>query len=329
MTLLLTDGDVRTACAMPELVSSLADGLRKGGEGSGALIPERLNLAVGPKFLRVMPAVLPEAGIYGLKFFQGSMADGVRYVVIVGSLDTGEILAMLDSAYLTAARTGATSAVATAALARPDAATVGVVGSGLEARTNLTAIAAVRPLSDVHVFSRDARRRAEFAAAMSTQLSVPVTACNSAVEAVRGRDVVIVATNTGTNGPVAYEGAWAEPGQHVVSIGSTSPVLREIDPATFLRADHVVFDAPAAQIGEESGDVVALLAERPGWNGGTALADLLGGRATGRRRPEDITVYKSVGTAEQDLVAALHVYESALRLGLGTEIGELAVPKKF
>lgn len=329
MTLLLDDEDVRAACVLPDLVSSLADGLRKGGEASGALLPERMNLSLGATFLRVMPAMLPEAGVYGLKFFQGSMANGVRYLILIGSLASGELLAVLDAAYLTAARTGATSAVATAALARADAASVGVIGSGLEARTNLLSIAAVRPLADVRVYSRSPQRRAAFAGEMTQQLGIPVAACESPAEAVAGGDIVLVATNTGTNGPVAFRGALIEEGQHVVSIGSTSPTLREIDPATFTRADLVVLDAAPEQVSRESGDVIELTRERPDWDEPVSLGDLLAGRATGRRSAREVTLFKSVGTAEQDLIAALHVYETARRRGIGRDVPELAQPKLF
>jgi alanine dehydrogenase len=329
MTLLLADGDVRAACVLPELVSSLADGLRKGGETSGALLPERVNLSHSQKFLRVMPAVLPEAGLYGLKFFQGSMAEGVRYLVLIGSLASGEVLAVMDAAFLTAARTGATSAVATDVLARADASTAGVIGSGLEARTNLLAIAAVRPLAAVRVYSRAQSRRTAFAKEMEEALRIPVTACGSPAEATEGRDIVLVATNTGHAGPVAFHGDQIEAGQHIVSIGSTSPALREIDPETFARADRVVFDARPEQVRRESGDVIELMRHSPPWDEAVLLSDLLASRVTGRHSPGDVTLFKSVGTAEQDLIAALHVYEAARRHGIGEKVRELAVPKLF
>ena len=120
MTLLLSDSDVRAVCDIGAMTGYLDQALRKEAKGSGAEIPERLNLAHGSVFLRVMPALLPESGLLGLKFFHGSMNDGVRYVVAVCSLETGAILGLIDAAYLTAARTGATSGVATRWLARED-----------------------------------------------------------------------------------------------------------------------------------------------------------------------------------------------------------------
>jgi alanine dehydrogenase len=329
VTLLLRDSDVRGVCDIGSMVTFLDQALRKEAKGAGAYLPERLNLAHGPVFLRVMPALLPEAGLLGLKFFHGSMRDGVRYVVAVCALDTGEILGLIDAAYLTAARTGATSGVATQWLSREDSASVGVIGSGLEAETNLRAVCSVRPVTRVTVYSRSPQRREAFAARMSQALGIPVAAVADPRSAVAGTDMVVVATNTGPDPVVAYQGAWLEPGQHVVSIGSTTAALREIDPDTILRADTVVLDVSLSQLRNESGDVIAVLAAEPGWQAGVSLDRIITGEVLGRRRPEDITVFKSVGTAAQDLLAASYVLREARRLGAGTEIDDITSPKLF
>ena len=329
MTLLLRDSDVRAVCDIGSMVTYLDQALREEAKGSGAQLPERLNLAHGPVFLRVMPALLPEAGLLGLKFFHGSMRDGVRYVVAVCALDTGTVLGLVDAAYLTAARTGATSGVATQWLSREDSARVGVIGSGTEAETNLRAVCSVRPVTRVTVYSRSPGRREDFAARMSASLGIPVTAAADPRAAVAGADIVVVATNTGPEPVVAYQGAWLEPGQHVVSIGSTTAALREIDPDTILRAETVVFDVPLSQLSRESGDLIALLKARPGWQAGVSLDRVLTGEVLARRRPEDVTVFKSVGTAAQDLLGASYVLREARRQGVGTEIADIASPKQF
>ena len=329
MTLLLSDSDVRALCDIGLMTGYLDQALRKEAKGSGAEIPERLNLAHGSVFLRVMPALLPESGLLGLKFFHGSMTDGVRYVVAVCSLDTGAILGLIDAAYLTAARTGATSGVATRWLSREDSAAAAVIGSGLEAETNLRAVASVRPLTRAAVYSRSPQRREAFAARMSESLGIQVTATTDPRSAVAGTDIVVVATNTGPDPVVAYRGAWLEPGQHVVSIGSTTAALREIDADTILRADTVVFDASLNQLRNESGDVIAVLEARPDWRAGVSLERVITGEMLGRRRPEDITVFKSVGTAAQDLLAASYLLREARRLGVGTEIADITSPKLF
>ena len=224
-------------------------------------MPPRLNLMSANRFLRVMPAYLQRSGFLGYKSFHGSMSEGVRYVIVLIREADGEIVALIDAAYLTALRTGATSGVAARHLAREDAVNVGVIGSGLEADTNLTAVAAVRNLASARVYSRNPDRRRAFARASSEKLGIEVHAVDSASAAVADSDIVIVATNTGMNGPVAYEGAWLEPGQLIISIGATSPFLREVDAETFDRADEVVFDAPPEQVFEESGDLLAVSEE--------------------------------------------------------------------
>jgi len=329
VTLLLRDSDVRAVCDIGSLAAFLDQALRKEAKGVGAQLPERLNLAHGNVFLRVMPALLPEAGLLGLKFFHGSMRDGVRYVVAVCSLDTGEVLGLIDAAYLTAARTGATSGVATQWLSREDSSTAGVIGSGMEAETNLRAVCAVRPVTRAAVYSPSQQRREAFAARMTGSLGIPVTTAADPQSAVAGTDLVVVATNTGPDPVVAYRGAWLEPGQHVVSIGSTTAALREIDTDTILRADIVVFDVSLNQLRNESGDVIAVLAAEPQWQAGVSLDRVITGEVLGRRRPEDITVFKSVGTAAQDLLAASYVLREARRLGVGTEIADITSPKLF
>jgi ornithine cyclodeaminase/alanine dehydrogenase-like protein (mu-crystallin family) len=329
LTLLLSDGEVRAACDIGAMVPYLEAALRKEAKGPGPRLPERVNLAHGPVFLRVMPALLPESNLLGLKFFHGSMRDGVRYVVAVCRLDTGEVEALVDSAYLTAARTGATSGVATRWLSREDAASAGVIGSGLEAETNLRAVCAVRPITRAKVYSRSPQRREAFAARMSEDLGIPVVAVDEPQAAVAGTDIVVVATNTGPDPVIAYKGAWLEPGQHVVSIGSTTAALREIDVDAFTGADTVVLDATLEQMSHESGDVIAVLDARPGWRAPVALDQVITGAVRGRRRREDITLFKSVGSAAQDLLGAACVVAEARRLGIGREIDDIASPKQF
>ncbi len=329
MTLLLSEHDVRAVCDMGELVNALEDGLRKEAKGPGARLPDRTNLGYEHVFLRVMPALLPEAGLLGLKFFHGSMRDGVRYVVSVCSLDTGEVIGLVDSAYLTAARTGATSGVATRWLARDDSTSVGVIGSGLEAETNLRAVCSVRQITQAKVYSRSAQRREKFAARMSEALGIAVTSTATPQQAVSGTDIVVVATNTGPDPVVAYEGKWLEPGQHVVSIGSTTAALREIDVDTFRRAAAVVFDAGLEQLSHESGDVIALLSAQPEWDAGLSLDHILTGGVLARSSREDITLFKSVGNAAQDLLGAMYVIGQARALRIGTEVDEIASPKQF
>jgi len=268
-------------------------------------------------------------GVYGYKSFHGSLAEGVRYIVVLCRQSDGEILATVDAAHLTALRTAATSGVATDYMAPPGSATVGLIGSGLEAETNLAAVAAVRPVERVVVYSRSPERRTAFAARVGVSLGVDIQPVATPVEAVRAASIVIVATNSGHGGDVAYRGEWMHPGQHVVSIGATSPFLREVDPRTFERATTVVFDAAAEQVFEESGDLMVIEGElRERLLRAATLPQLVAGGPLARS-VDDITLFKSVGTAAQDIAAAMSVYETALGRGLGRDIGELAKTKLF
>ncbi len=236
----------------------------------------------------------------------------------------------MDAHYLTAARTGATTGIATKLVANPEAKTVAVIGSGLEARTNLQAVCAVRPVERVTVFSPNPERRARFAARMGPELGVEARAADSPEECVRGAEIVVVATNSfGRPDPIAYRGAWMEPGVLVDAIGSTSTFLREIDADTFQRAEGIVVDSKV-RVEEESGDVKAALSEGKYDHAKVVdLKEVLVGKAQGRTSAQQMVLFKSVGTAVQDVMAGFVVYEEAVRQGRGQDIGEFLDLKTF
>lgn len=330
MTLLLRDAAVRQASDMATIVKGIESALVAEGRGGSLVMPPRQNLGLGETFLRVMPVIMGGAGVLGLKMFHGSVRRGVRYLVVLCEIETADVLAIVDGAYLTAVRTGATSALATRYLARADATTVGVIGSGLEAETNLLATCTVRDIEQVKVYSPRPQRRQAFATRMTDRLGVEVVATDEPRAAVDGVDIVVVATNTGPSGAVAFEGEWLEDGQHVSSIGSTTPALREIDAATFERADTVVYDLAPEIMEEESGDVRAYAGRHPERHGATrVLQDLLLDAGSLVRPPSDVTLYKSVGAALQDIACALAVYEHAHQLGIGEEVDPVAMLKSF
>ncbi|MFE3769476.1 ornithine cyclodeaminase family protein [Streptomyces sp. NPDC059122] len=328
-TLLLSDDEVRRSCDMAAIVDAVEAAL---GEAPGPqlALPPRSNLAVEGTFFKVMPAIMPKAGVLGLKMFHGSFERGVRYLVVLCDIGSGAVLAMLDADHLTAARTGATSGVATRHLAREDATTVGVLGAGVEAETNLAAVAAVRSIERAKVFSPRPFRREAFAERMGAALDIEVVPVDTAQAAIAGTDVVVAATHTGADGPVALRGEWIEPGQHIVSIGSTMPSRREVDVPTFTRADAVVFDVGADVVAAESGDVIAWRElDAQAVSAVPTLTELLRAEVPGRRRADDITVFKSIGAATQDLAAAVAVYERARALKTGTPVRSVADLKTF
>jgi ornithine cyclodeaminase/alanine dehydrogenase-like protein (mu-crystallin family) len=331
MALILDANDVEQLSPMPLLVDMIDRGVREEAAGK-VVMPPRLNLQTRDGgFFRVMPALMNESGLMGYKVFNGSIETGVRYLIAVYSQDSGALLALMDAHYLTAARTGATTGVATRYMAREKTPHVAVIGSGLEARTNLLGVCAVRKVERVTVYSPNAERRALFASRMSAELGIGIEPKGSPAECVRGADIVVVGTNTtGRAATIAYEGKWSEPGMHINAIGSTMPRLREIDPDTFVRSDRIVVDSVVRQLEEESGDVIAAIKEDKFPRDRVfEMKDIVGGRIPGRASDAEITLFKSVGTAIQDVMAGFAVYEEAVRLKRGRDVGEFMSVKSF
>ncbi len=326
MTVLLDDHSVSSVLDPASLVEAIDRAIRADADNPSD-VAGRVNLAGGGRFFRVMPAVVPQAGVMGLKTFFGGNGVGVRYLIVLASTETGEVLATMDACYLTAARTAATSAVAARALG-VKATRLGVLGSGLEAETHLRTFAALGGIDEVKVFSPNPASRQRLADRLGEELGLPITPVATAAQACADVEHVITATNTGYGGPIACESGWLPPGLHISAIGSTHRDLRELDTAVFGRAGTLVFDADPQQISEESGDIREFTAAGGSLTGVLRLSDLLQGKAT---LPEDswgdLTIFKSVGTALQDMVAAELVYRRAVEAGLGARCADLAIPK--
>jgi ornithine cyclodeaminase/alanine dehydrogenase len=324
MTLLLSDREVRELASVDRLVGPIRDALRVEAKGGVQIVP-RINFGVKEGFFRVMPVVIEELDLMGLKAFDAK-GPSARYLIAVFRPSTGELDCLVDGAYLTAVRTGATTGIATELMTAYDGCLeVGVIGSGLEARTNLEGVLAVRRVEHVKVFSRNGERRERFAAEIGRTYGISATAVATGAEAADA-PCVIAATNTGFNGPFALDGNWLADGAHLNTIGGTAKVLFESDPATFERAAQVVLDTEHAP--GECGDIIAAR-EAGTWHSGrvTTLAELLASDA-GYQRPAGITVFKSVGTAVQDLVAAAVVAAEARARGIGREV-DILEAKEF
>jgi ornithine cyclodeaminase/alanine dehydrogenase-like protein (mu-crystallin family) len=325
MTLLLSDESVREVLDPVVLVDEIEAAIRA-ELAEPSVIPGRLNLGHGSTFFRIMPAMVPGMGMMGLKTFFGGGSLGVRYVILVASMETGELQAIVDACYLTAARTAATSAVAARALGVKSA-VIGVLGSGLEAETHVRTFHALGGVEQVKVFSPNPTSRERFALRLREAIGVDVEVCGTAEAACIGVDHLITATNTGYGGPIACDASWIGPGTHVSAIGSTHPRLREHDPVALDRADILVLDADPAQVGEESGDVRAWIDAGGSLTRTLQLDDLVQELVAVPGEPQDISMFKSVGTALQDLVAAGVAYRCAVGRDVGHRADDLVMPK--
>lgn len=248
--------------------------------------------------------------------------QGVRYQVHLYRSDTGELLAIMDAQHLTTLRTGATSAVATKRLARPGPSKVALLGSGGEARAQLDAMQALGIVSEARIFSRTEANREKLAQEMRTRHGMNVRGVGSAREAVDGADIVLAAVKSAET---VLFGEWLKPGMHVNSVGTARRDQREIDPATFERSAIVVVDTREGVFGE-AGDAVAakdVVDPEDVWE----LSELVMEKAPSRRTPDEITLFKSVGTGTQDIALAKVIYERAREKGLGTDLGAFPIAK--
>ena len=320
MTLLLGDADIQSVFGWPAAIEALraaylaADG---SAAGHGARYPARSIARGDTGWLRVLSGVPGDGGLMGAKIIAAALPVGqVSYLIALFDQGSAELVALVDGNAITGYRTAATSALAAGLLSVPGPLAVGVIGSGFEARKHLLAMAAVRDIAAARVYSPRAGSRERFAREL-TGLGIPVAAAPTAAAAVAGATLVICAARSHDESPVLL-GRWLEPGMTVVSVGSTVPEQREIDAEAIARADVIVADA-VTEVVRDTGDFIAARGacvtadERV-----ASLADLVSGRAAGRADHGQIALYKSVGSAVQDLAVAAMCTRAAIDAGLGT-----------
>lgn len=284
--------------------------------GSAVNIP-RSRVRLPGHTLHVMSGGIPALNLTGLKAYT-TTGHGAKFLVLLFKADTGEPLAAIEADRLGQMRTGAASGVATKYMARDDAAAVGVIGTGWQARSQLAAVCAVRKVKEVKAYGRDRTRRQAYCREMSEALDVPVRPVDSARACVEEADVAITVTSAAQ--PV-LEGAWLAPGTHVNAAGSNALVRREIDTETVRRARVVAVDS-REQARVECGDLLEPVEKGIlQWDRVHELADVVAGHVPGRVGPDDITLFESQGLAVEDVAAAAVVYERAKAEGAGRAIG--------
>lgn len=312
--LLLSEDDVRQVLTMEVALDAVEAGFRSMALDEAVNIP-RARPQTDHAMLHVMAAASKTLGCLGYKAY-ATTRKGAHFHLGLYDGKSGELLCLMRADYLGQVRTGAASGVATRYLARPDAQTAGVFGTGKQARTQLLAVSKVRRLSRVQVFSPTEEHRYSFAAEMSRACDVEVEPV-AHPEFAANHDIVITATTS--REPVLH-GDWLAPGAHLNIIGSNFLGKAEIDVSTLRRCDAVVVDNKD-QARMEAGDFVKALEEGVlRWPDVSELHHLVVGRLTGRERPEDITLFKSVGIALEDIAVAVQVYEKARAAGLGRQV---------
>ena len=322
--LILTESDVRALLPMQELITPMQAALSSFSMGR-VRQPLRTVLEVGESkaFFGVMPAFLPDSGALGTKLvtvFSSNLERGLpSHLATIVLLDsaTGEMCALLDGRYITEARTAAVSAVSAQLLSRPDASTLAIIGTGVQARSHLEALSLVRRLREVRVWSPTPSHRDAFAREASLHLSARIEATDSAEAAVSGAD--LIALVSAAREPVVRS-EWLPDGAHVCAVGACRPDQREMDSSLVRRARLFVDSRQGALA--EAGDIVIPMKE--GVIDADHIAGELGevaaGTIPGRSTASEVTVFKSLGMAVEDVAAAHLAFERAAVRGLGRGI---------
>jgi ornithine cyclodeaminase/alanine dehydrogenase-like protein (mu-crystallin family) len=321
MPLLLTEDQIRRVLPLDDLITTMESALARFSAGD-VQQPVRTVLSVGPEnaFFGVMPAFSPPSAL-GCKLvtlFKGNTARGLpTHLATIVLLDpeTGAMQALLDGRYITEVRTAAVSAVSARHLARPDAGTLAILGSGVQAKSHLETLRYVRPVRTVRVWSPTAANRERFAREAPAE-GPPVTPVSTAEEADRDADLVVLATSSPT--PVVSSD-WIAEGAHVMAVGACRPNEREMDPALVARGRLFVDSRAGALV--ESGDIVMGIAE--GLFEADHIAGEIGevvlGRSAGREAPGEVTIFKSLGMAVEDVAAADLACRRAAAHGIGAD----------
>ncbi len=325
MVLVLSRDEITSLLTMRDTIEVVEASFRDLADGR-VVMPVRPTLRVDdpPGVVNVMPAYLAGAGAIGLKLVssypRNPSAFGIASVqatILYSDVRNGQLLAVMEGGGITAIRTGAASGVATKYLARPESSIVGVLGSGVQAVTQLEAVCAVRPIRMARVYSPTQAHRTAYAETMTSRLHVDVVPVDTAEEATTGADIIIAAT--AAREPV-LRGTWLAPGTHINGIGTHTPDTRELDETVIARSKVVVDDREAAL--REAGDLLIPMASKlinqdPIY---AALGEIITGRKAGRVSTEEITLFKSQGLAMQDVATAKFVYERARAQGVGREV---------
>jgi alanine dehydrogenase len=303
--LLIREAQVREALTMPRAIEALEAVFRDWAHGRATNQPrQRIQTPQGT--LHLMGAAWHSRGYIGYKAYF-SFPTGTRFHVVLASAHTGEVLALIEADWLGRIRTGAASGLATKYLAREEATTVALLGAGAQAETQLQAICAVRPIQRAFVFSRTPDTRVAFAERMTAQLGIPVHPVESVEQAVAEADVIC--TITSAREPI-LQGALLKPGMHINAAGANSLARRELDTFAVGRCERIFVDDPAQARMEAAELVVPIELRKLSWERVYPLAHLVGGLLPPRQSPEEITLFKSLGIALEDVAAATVVYEA-------------------
>ena len=310
----LTESDVGRLVTIKDAMAALEALFATWGQPSTTNLPRQRAPLPGGAF-NLMGAAYGAKGVHGLKAYAG--VKGAQFHALLYSSLDGSLKAVIEADLFGQMRTGAASGIATRLLANAHARTLGVIGTGKQSRMKVAAVCTVRPIRQVRVFSRTAEHREAYARSLQSELGVEVVPASTAQACVAEADVVVTITKSAK--PVC-RAEWLAEGAHVNVAGANSDARREVDAETVLRAAVKVTDH-VAQAKEEAAEFRALVAAgKLEWSAIRELGELVTGKAKGRTSPSELTLFKSLGIALEDVAFAELVYERALATGVGRPI---------
>lgn len=322
--LILSEKQVQALIDLDELIAALERAHIQYSTGK-AVMPVRLVVPLPQIDGRItsMPGFLNEDQALGMKvvtYFQHNPKQNLPSIlatIMLFSPESGKMIAVMDGSYITAIRTACASAMASKVLSNPTASVLGVLGAGVQAKAHITALSRVRNLQSIKIYSPSGTSAGRVKQELEPELGVPIEVAKSAEEAVRGADLIVTATTA--KEPI-LQVEWLKPGAHINAVGSHRPDLRELDGTTLARCNVFVDSRDA--IMAECGDVLLALAEKsiPADHVRAEIGEVLAATKPGRTTTDEVTLYKSVGIAIQDVATARLVYDKALDKGVGTHV---------
>jgi alanine dehydrogenase len=314
--LLLNEDDVRRLLTMDVALEAVEQGLRKLALDEAMNTP-RARVQTDHAMLHTMSAAAKSLGVMGAKLYSTSRKNGARFILPLFDGKTGALLCLMQADYLGQMRTGAASGIATKYMARSDSTEVGVFGSGKQARTQVQAVCRVRRIRQVQVYSPNEERRRQFAIEMSEKCQTDVIAVPRPEMAAEEKDIIITAT---TSREPVLNGQWIAEGAHINAVGSNFLSKAELDAAAVRRCAVIVVDSKD-QARLEAGDFQQALDDGSlHWADVRELGQVIVGRYPARKHPPDVTLFKSLGIAIEDVAVAARVYTRALAEGVGKRI---------
>ncbi|MER3447692.1 MAG: ornithine cyclodeaminase [Candidatus Dadabacteria bacterium] len=315
MVLFLGEEEIEQILSMDDAIRVIEETFRQQGLGNVINHP-RLRIRTEKSMLHYLAGAVPHMKVMGYKAYT-SYKGGVKFRVFLHSIETGELLSIMDGNFMGMIRTGATTGVATKYMSRADSDVVGIFGTGWQAKGQVMGVASVRKIGRIKAYSRNADKRESFCKEIEWFLGIETVSVDKPEDVVDESDIVITST---TSAEPVFKGEWLQEGVHINAIGGNFLFKREIDETTVKRSSIIVVESKD-QSKIEAGEFLPLIEKgRLQWDGIHELGEVVTGKIKGRKKDEDITLFKSLGVAIEDIAVAAHIYEIAKSKGIGQRL---------